>query len=81
MLAGATQLGYAVIPPSTQRDNPASNLKAQQLRLTDAEMAQIAALDRGRPFGQPGRPGTRLGLTAPSFISQRYIALGVTRIA
>lgn len=45
-LAWALQLGYAVIPSSTRRENLASNLKAQQLRLSDAEMAQIAALER-----------------------------------
>lgn len=45
-LAWALQLGYAVIPSSTRRENLASNLLAQQLRLSDAEIAQIAALDR-----------------------------------
>ncbi|CAN7546316.1 2,5-didehydrogluconate reductase DkgB [Pseudorhodoferax sp. LjRoot39] len=52
-LAWALQLGYAVIPSSTQRANLQSNLKAQQLRLTDAEMAQIAALDRGERLANP----------------------------
>ncbi len=52
-LAWAMQRGYAVIPSSTQRDNLASNLKAQQLTLTDAEMAQIAALDRGDRLVNP----------------------------
>ena len=46
-LAWAMQLGYAVIPSSTQRTNLESNLKAQQLTLTPGEMAQIDALDRG----------------------------------
>ena len=45
-LAWALQLGHAVIPSSTRRENLASNLKAQQLHLNDAEVAQIAALDR-----------------------------------
>jgi 2,5-diketo-D-gluconate reductase B len=53
VLAWAMQLGYAVIPSSTQRANLESNLKAQQLRLTDAEMAQIAALDRGERLTDP----------------------------
>lgn len=52
-LAWALQLGYAVIPSSTRRENLASNLKAQQLRLNDAEMAQIAALDRGGRLVNP----------------------------
>ena len=38
-------LGYAVIPSSTKRENLASNLLAQQLTLTDEDMAQIAALE------------------------------------
>lgn len=46
-LAWAMQLGFAVIPSSTQRANLQSNLQAQQLELTEDEMAQIAALDRG----------------------------------
>ena len=52
-LAWALQLGYAVIPSSTRRENLASNLKAQQPRLSDAEMAQIAALDRGGRLVDP----------------------------
>ncbi|RMX03036.1 2,5-didehydrogluconate reductase DkgB [Corticibacter populi] len=46
-LAWAMQLGYAVIPSSTSREHLASNLQAQQLRLSDAEMAEIATLERG----------------------------------
>lgn len=53
VLAWAMQLGHAVIPSSTQRANLESNLKAQQLRLSDAEMAQIAALDRGERLTDP----------------------------
>ncbi|GAA4340195.1 2,5-didehydrogluconate reductase DkgB [Pigmentiphaga soli] len=45
-LAWAMQLGYAVIPSSTRRENLASNLLAQQLRLSGDDMAQIAALER-----------------------------------
>ncbi|CAN7637205.1 2,5-didehydrogluconate reductase DkgB [Acidovorax sp. LjRoot118] len=52
-LAWTLQLGYAVIPSSTRRENLASNLKAQQLRLSDAEMAQIAELDRGGRLVDP----------------------------
>jgi len=45
-LAWAMQLGYSVIPSSTSRANLASNLLAQQLRLGEEDMAQIAALER-----------------------------------
>jgi len=45
-LAWAMQLGIAVIPSSTKRANLQSNLLACKLRLTDDNMAQIAALDR-----------------------------------
>ncbi|WPG38510.1 2,5-didehydrogluconate reductase DkgB [Variovorax sp. EBFNA2] len=53
VLAWAMQLGYAVIPSSTKRANLESNLKAQQLTLTEAEMAQIAELDRGERLTDP----------------------------
>ncbi|MBX9349937.1 2,5-didehydrogluconate reductase DkgB [Chromobacterium piscinae] len=46
VLAWALQLGYSVIPSSTKRENLASNLLAQTLRLSDEDMAQIAALER-----------------------------------
>ena len=52
-LAWAMQLGYAVIPSSTQRANLESNLKALQLTLTDADMAQIASLERGHRLTSP----------------------------
>ncbi|MFJ4066273.1 2,5-didehydrogluconate reductase DkgB [Pseudomonas sp. NPDC089996] len=45
-LAWALQLGYAVIPSSTKRENLASNLLAQNLRLDDDDMARIATLER-----------------------------------
>lgn len=45
-LAWALQLGYAVIPSSTRRENLASNLLAQQLRLDADDMARIATLER-----------------------------------
>lgn len=53
VLAWAMQLGYAVIPSSTKRENLASNLLAQQLTLGDADMAQIAALDRNERLTSP----------------------------
>jgi 2,5-diketo-D-gluconate reductase B len=45
-LAWALQLGYAVIPSSTQRENLASNLLAQSLRLDADDMARIEGLER-----------------------------------
>ncbi|KAG1474351.1 hypothetical protein G6F54_014294 [Rhizopus delemar] len=54
-LAWALQLGYSVIPSSTKRENLASNLLAQQLRLTADDMAAIAALERnGREVSPEG---------------------------
>ena len=52
-LAWAMQLGYSVIPSSTKRANLESNLKACALKLTDSDMAQIAALDRGHRLTNP----------------------------
>lgn len=52
-LAWAMQLGYAVVPSSTQRANLESNLKARQLTLTAADMAQIASLERGHRLTSP----------------------------
>lgn len=46
-LAWALHLGYSVIPSSTKRENLASNLLAQTLKLTDEDMARIASLERG----------------------------------
>ncbi len=53
VLAWALQLGYAVIPSSTKRENLQSNLLAQQLTLTDADMQQIAALERNGRLVSP----------------------------
>ena len=54
-LAWALQLGYAVIPSSTKRENLASNLLAQQLKLDDQDMALIATLERnGREVNPEG---------------------------
>ena len=52
-LAWAMQLGYSVIPSSTKRANLESNLKAQSLKLTAEDMAQIAQLDRGHRLTNP----------------------------
>ena len=54
-LAWALQLGYAVIPSSTRRENLASNLLARELKLDADDMAQIAALERnGREVDPAG---------------------------
>lgn len=54
-LAWALQLGYAVIPSSTRRENLASNLLARNLKLDAEEMALIAALERnGREVSPEG---------------------------
>ncbi|MBN9474557.1 MAG: 2,5-didehydrogluconate reductase B [Bordetella sp. SCN 67-23] len=54
-LAWALQLGYAVIPSSTKRENLASNLLARDLELDADDMAQIAALERnGREVDPQG---------------------------
>ena len=52
-LAWAMQLGYSVIPSSTRRSNLESNLKACSLKLSDDDMARIAALDRGHRLTNP----------------------------
>ncbi|AVF40730.1 2,5-didehydrogluconate reductase DkgB [Pandoraea apista] len=52
-LAWAMQQGYAVIPSSTRRENLAGNMKARDLRLSDEDMAQIAALDRNERQANP----------------------------
>lgn len=54
-LAWALQLGYAVIPSSTKRENLASNLLARDLRLDDQDMTRIASLERnGREVSPAG---------------------------
>ncbi|MCC6075776.1 2,5-didehydrogluconate reductase DkgB [Pseudomonas sp. GCM10022188] len=52
-LAWLLQQGFAVIPSSTKRENLASNLAASGLRLSAAEMAAIAELDRGERVANP----------------------------
>lgn len=54
-LAWALQLGYAVIPSSTKRENLASNLLAQKLNLDADDMARITQLERnGREVNPEG---------------------------
>ncbi|MBA1275899.1 2,5-didehydrogluconate reductase DkgB [Stutzerimonas azotifigens] len=53
-LAWLLQQGFAIIPSSTKRANLQANLEAQELRLSDEEMARIATLDRGERLANPG---------------------------
>ncbi|MFY1019322.1 2,5-didehydrogluconate reductase DkgB [Ectopseudomonas khazarica] len=53
-LAWSLQQGYAVIPSSTKRENLAANLAAADLRLSDADMAAIATLERAERVANPG---------------------------
>jgi len=52
-LAWAMQLGYAVIPSSTKRENLASNLLATGLVLSAGDMAEITALERNGRMVNP----------------------------
>ncbi|EJN10001.1 2,5-didehydrogluconate reductase DkgB [Herbaspirillum sp. YR522] len=52
-LAWSLQQGFAVIPSSTRRANLESNLQATGIKLSDAEMKAIAALDRGERLANP----------------------------
>ncbi|MGH8463564.1 MAG: 2,5-didehydrogluconate reductase DkgB [Pseudomonas sp.] len=52
-LAWAMQLGYAVIPSSTRRENLAGNLKSQNLTLSAEDMALITSLDSGLRLTNP----------------------------
>lgn len=53
VLAWALQLGYAVIPSSTKRANLESNLLAQELKLSEQDMQQIAQLERNGRLVSP----------------------------
>lgn len=52
-LAWLLQQGFTVIPSSTKPSNQAANLTAKALRLSDEDMARIAALDRGERLANP----------------------------
>ncbi|SMC18345.1 2,5-diketo-D-gluconate reductase B [Andreprevotia lacus DSM 23236] len=52
-LAWLLQQGHAVIPSSTRRDNLHSNLAAQTLKLSSADMQAIAGLDRNERLVNP----------------------------
>ncbi len=52
-LAWAMQLGHTVIPSSTRRDHLESNFGATDLKLSDEDMADIAALERNGRMVDP----------------------------
>ncbi|WP_410211351.1 2,5-didehydrogluconate reductase DkgB [Aquirhabdus sp.] len=52
-LAWLLQQGFTVIPSSTKRENLISNLKADQIKLSEEQMQVIAALDRGERLVNP----------------------------
>jgi 2,5-diketo-D-gluconate reductase B len=52
-LAWSLQQGFATIPSSTKRANLESNLAARNIRLSDAEMAAIAKLEKGERLANP----------------------------
>lgn len=52
-LAWALQLGYAVIPSSTNKEHLKSNLDAQKLKLSEQDMEKIAGLDRNERMIDP----------------------------
>ena len=52
-LAWAMNQGHSVIPSSTRRENLESNFRATELTLSDDDMAQIAALERGSRLVDP----------------------------
>ncbi len=53
-LAWGLQQGFSVIPSSTKRENLQSNLLAEEITLSDAEIKAIATLDRGERLANPG---------------------------
>ena len=53
VLAWAMQLGHAVIPSSTRRDHLEGNFEAQHITLSQAEMEEIAQLERNERMCAP----------------------------
>jgi len=52
-LSWSLQQGFAVIPSSTRRANLEANLHFQRITLSQEEMAQMAALERGERLANP----------------------------
>lgn len=52
-LAWLLRLGYVVIPSSTKRGHQQDNLRAAELRLSQDDMAAIAALERNERIADP----------------------------
>ncbi|WP_461243786.1 aldo/keto reductase [Secundilactobacillus muriivasis] len=58
------QLGVIVLPKSTHQERIQSNLDLFDFTLTDAEMAQLTALDTGKGRHDPDAPGVQEMLSA-----------------
>lgn len=54
LLRWATQRGICVIPKSNRKERMAENLKVTDFDLTEDELAEIAELDLGLHFNDPG---------------------------
>ncbi|MCA9064355.1 MAG: aldo/keto reductase [Planctomycetaceae bacterium] len=54
VLRWGVQRGTAVIPKTSSRDRMKENLAIFDFSLSDSEMQQISALDKGRRFNDPG---------------------------
>ncbi|WP_145240429.1 aldo/keto reductase [Urbifossiella limnaea] len=54
LLRWGVQRGTAVVPKTSRAERLAENLAVLDFTLTEAEMAAISALDRGRRFNDPG---------------------------
>ncbi|KAI9763362.1 MAG: NAD(P)H-dependent D-xylose reductase (XR) [Geoglossum simile] len=63
LLRWATQRGTAVIPKSNSKERLAQNLRSYDFNMSDAELDQIAALDKGLRFNDPSE-----GLVTPLVI-------------
>ncbi|MBP5163680.1 MAG: aldo/keto reductase [Spirochaetales bacterium] len=63
-----TQMGFAVIPGSRNVDHIKDNLDILDFKLTDAEMAEIAKLDKGmRYYNRTDEQLAQFALWKPSF--------------
>ena len=67
ILKWALQRGISVIPKSSKADRLEENLKLEGFELSDAEMAQMATLDRARRFNDPGVFCLGMGVFCPIY--------------
>ena len=54
LLRWAVQRGISAIPKSTKAERQKENLELDGFELSDEEMAQLATLDEGRRYNDPG---------------------------